>query len=87
MPLPASIYAAIPPQSAAAAALPLIRELAVIAADIEGMAQLFFHVHVHAIVDRVHHEIVSYGGDTELMYKNLTSLTEHIVSQFPTTII
>lgn len=29
--------------------------------------------------DRVHHEIVSYGGDTELMYKNLTSLTKHIV--------
>lgn len=30
--------------------------------------------------DRVHHEIISYGGDTDLMYKNLTELTEKVVS-------
>lgn len=29
--------------------------------------------------DRVHHEITSYGGDVELMFKNLTKLTREIV--------
>lgn len=29
--------------------------------------------------DRAHHEIVSYGGDTELMYRKLTEVTEQVV--------
>lgn len=30
--------------------------------------------------DRVHHEIVSYGGNTDLMYQKLTELTENVVA-------
>ena len=30
--------------------------------------------------DSTHHEIVSYGGDQALMYKNLTALTENVVA-------